>query len=91
MWGDFSRVDDGPLRRTEEGPSGRVVGAGLFLLILGLAEIVMARALYFSWFSNTGNPKPDENLAYLWIPGLVMAVVGVGAFAWGWWRNSHAD
>jgi hypothetical protein len=90
MWGDFRREEDRtPLGSPPEGPTGWIVGVGLLLLMLGLAGVVVALTTYTDWLAT--DARGDHTRPYAWVPGVLVALAGIGVFAWGWWRHSHAE
>jgi hypothetical protein len=90
MWGDFTRQDDVPTCGPSEGPRGRLAG-GIAVLVVGLVTMLMGFVLTYSDLRGPNDARGDKAVAFLWVPGAVIAVVGVALFVWGWWRSSHSE
>src|SRR5262249_50236878 len=90
-WGDFSRHDEAPSRGQSEGPSGRIVGLGRLFLVVGLGVMLMGILLRYEDLNGPNDMRANNHIAFLWVPGAILAVIGVALFAWGCWRGSHSN
>ena len=88
-WGDFTRREDEPAR-TSEGPRGLVAG-GIAVVVLGVIVMVMGFVFTYAELRGPNDLRGDKTVPLLWVPGAVLATIGVALLAWGWWRSSHAN
>ena len=84
-WGDFTRHDDAP-SRISEGPRGTVAG-GIAVIFFGAVALLMGFVLTYSDVRGPNDARGDKNVAFLWVPGAVIVVIGIALVALGCWRR----